>query len=218
MRTTMQGHADFKGHRCHAALYDLLVSSDKTMNRLRAEVVGSASGSVLEVGCGTGLNFAYVNWMDVESYVATEPDAFMLQKAREKASELPPEAQARLRLEEAPAESVPATDASVDVVIATLVFCTVQDMAQALAEAKRVLRPGGQLRLVEHVAGTGARGTMQRIVQPVYGWMAADCHLRRDTEAAVKAAGFELEVTERFSLGPIWPAFVGIATKPADER
>jgi hypothetical protein len=48
--------------------------------------------------------------------------------------------------------------------------------------------------------------------------MAADCHLRRDTEAAVKAAGFELEVTERFSLGPIWPAFVGIATKPADER
>jgi hypothetical protein len=75
------------------------------------------------------------------------------------------------------------------------------------------LKPGGQLRLVEHVAGQGVTGGVQAIVQPVYGWFAAGCQLRRDTEGDVRRTGFELDVLERFSLGPLWPAFTGIATR-----
>jgi ubiquinone/menaquinone biosynthesis C-methylase UbiE len=203
------------GHRWHAAFYDRLVAGDKRMAGLRDVVVGGAAGKVLEIGCGTGLDFDHVNWENVESYLATDPDVFMLQRARARASQLPPEAQSRLEVQEAPAEDLPCEDARFDTVIASLVYCTVSDLDGALAETRRVLKPGGQLRLIEHVAGHGFAGMMQRVVQPVYGWMAADCQLRRDTETAVRSAGFELEVSQRFSLGPLWPGFAGIATKPA---
>jgi SAM-dependent methyltransferase len=206
---------DFKSHRWHAAFYDRLVAGDTKMARLRDLIVGGATGNVLEIGCGTGLDFPHINWANIESYVATDPDVFMLQRAEQRASELPPESRAKLEVRVAPAEALPFDDGSMDVVVAVLVFCTVENTERALLEVRRVLRPGGQLRLVEHVAGAGFGGALQRVVQPIYGWMAADCQLRRDTEAAVRAAGFDLEVIERFSLGPIWPGFAGIATKPA---
>lgn len=185
------------------------------MARLRDLIVGGAEGRVLEIGCGTGLDLLHVNWARVESYVATDPDVFMLQRAEKRAADLPPEARAKLSFQVAPAEAVPLPDASVDAVISALVFCTVQDSQRALAEVRRVLRPRGELRLIEHVVGAGVPGMLQRVVQPVYGWMAASCQLRRDTETAVRDAGFDLKVIERFSLGPIWPGFAGVATSPS---
>ena len=183
------------------------------MARLRSIAMSGAAGDVLEIGCGTGLGFEYVPWQSVRTYVATDPDEFMLRRARKRVARLPREAQSKLRIEEAAAESLPVADASIDVVISALVFCTVKDVSRALSEVSRVLRPGGQLRLIEHVAGHGLTAALQKAVQPVYGWMAADCQLRRETEGAVEASEFELEVLERFSLGPILPGFVGVATK-----
>lgn len=203
------------GHRWHAAVYDLMVGADRKMDPLRDLIAGGATGRVLEIGCGTGLNLTHVNWANVESFDATEPDIYMLRRAREKAATLPQEIQAKIQFYEIPAEALPFDDASVDVVIATLVFCSVSQLDRALAEVWRVLKPGGRLRLIEHVGGDGFTGGLQAVVQPVYGWFAAGCQLRRDIENEVRRAGFDLEVTRRFSLGPIWPAFVGIATKPA---
>jgi ubiquinone/menaquinone biosynthesis C-methylase UbiE len=202
-------------HRWHAAFYDRVVGFDHKMGPLRDLIVGGAEGRVLEVGCGTGLSLAHVNWPAVERYDATDPDVHMLQRAREKADALPPELRVKVALQEAPAERLPFADGSFDAVITSLVLCTVVDLDAALAELKRVLVPGGELRLIEHVGGEGFAGGLQAVVQPVYGWFAAGCQLRRDIEGAVRRAGFELEVMRRFSLGPIWPGFAGVATKPA---
>lgn len=203
-------------HRWFAATYDFLSKMDeKKTGPLRDFAAGGASGKVLEMGAGTGLNFDHFDWSKVESLDATEPDLHMLKRAQAKLEALPAEVQSKVKLTEAPAEALPIADGSIDVAVATLVFCTVADPDKAFAEAWRVLRPGGQLRLVEHVAGQGFSGGLQRVVQPAYGWVSAGCKLRRDTEADARGVGFDVEVMQRFSLGPLWPGFAGIATKPA---
>jgi ubiquinone/menaquinone biosynthesis C-methylase UbiE len=202
-------------HRWFAATYDFFSKMDeKKTSPMRDFAAGEASGKVLEMGAGTGLNFDHFDWSKVETLDATEPDLHMLKRAQTKLEALPAEVQSKVKLHEAPAEALPFPDGSMDVVVATLVFCTVADPDKAFAEAWRVLRPGGQLRLIEHVVGQGFSGGLQRVVQPVYGWVSAGCKLRRDTEADARRAGFDLEVTQRFSLGAIWPGFVGVATKP----
>ena len=201
-------------HRWFAALYDILAKMDEKKARpIREFVAGSAAGRVLEVGCGTGLNLEHYDWRNAVSLDATEPDVFMLRRAEARATKLPTSVRSRVQLQEAPAEALPFDNEHFDTVVATLVFCTVSDSAQALAEVRRVLKPAGELRLFEHVQAAGRTAKVQRLVQPMYGWMAAGCRLSRDTESAVRAAGFELEVKDRMELGPLWPAFVGVARK-----
>jgi ubiquinone/menaquinone biosynthesis C-methylase UbiE len=172
---------------------------------------GGASGRVLEIGCGTGLNFALYNWPEVEIIEAAEPDPHMLKRADAKREALAPGDRSKLRLTQAPAEALPFPGASFDCAVVCLVLCTVSDVQQALAELKRVMKPLGEARLVEHVAADGTAGTVQRVVQPVYGWLSAGCQLHRHTEDAIRRAGFNLEVTERTNFGPLFPAFAGIA-------
>jgi ubiquinone/menaquinone biosynthesis C-methylase UbiE len=200
------------GHRLYAALYDFGVGlAEKRLAPLRDLVAGDATGRVLEIGCGTGANLAYYRWAALESLEATEPDRFMLARAETKARKLPLLAREKLRLSQAPAESLPFADGHFDAVVATLVLCSVAQPEQALREIRRVLKPGGVLRLLEHVRGQGTEARIQRIVQPVYGPLAADCHLDRPTEALLTAADFRLEVLQRPRLGPLFPAFVGLA-------
>jgi ubiquinone/menaquinone biosynthesis C-methylase UbiE len=197
-------------------MYDRMAKTDeKRMGPIRDTVAGGATGRVIEIGCGTGLNFAHYDWSQVERLDATEPDVYMLRRAQARAAALSTEAQSRLTLHEAPAESLPFPDASFDCAVATLVLCTVRDQQQTLVELLRVLRPGGQLRLVEHVLADGFTAKVQKTLQPVYGWMMAGCHMTRDTASAIREAGFELEITgPRESFGPLWPGFIGVATKP----
>jgi SAM-dependent methyltransferase len=203
-------------HRWYAAVYDSILSrgSEKKLAPIRKEVAGGAAGRVLEVGCGTGANFAFYDWSKVESLVATEPDPFMISRAYAKLALLDDATRARVSLQQAPAEALPFEDSSFDCIVATLVYCTVSDLARSLAEAHRVLRPGGTLRLAEHVASTGFEAGVQGLIQPVYGWLAAGCHLNRHTEDAVRAAGFTLDVTQLTRLGPLYPTVIGVATKP----
>ncbi|HEX5371083.1 MAG TPA: methyltransferase domain-containing protein, partial [Dehalococcoidia bacterium] len=117
--------------------------------------------------------------------------------------------------QEVAAEQLPFGDASIDFAVVTLVLCTVANPARSLAELRRVLKPGGELRVIEHVKAQGFWANVQRLVQPVYGWVAAGCHLDRNTEQQLRDAGFELQVTERLSLGgPLWPMFVAVARRP----
>ena len=199
-------------HRWFAAFYDPIDRmDDKRMIPLRKRMLEGLSGIVLEVGCGTGRNFELYDWAQVESLEATEPDPFMLGRARNKLEGLSEDARAKVSLTEAPAEALPFPDGHFDAVVSCLVLCTVADLARALREMRRVLKPRGELRLLEHVAADGRWRKVQAAVQPVYGWMSAGCRLDRRTEDAVRAAGFTLEVSERTSFSPLHPAFLGVA-------
>jgi SAM-dependent methyltransferase len=136
----------------------------------------------------------------------------MLQRAVEKRDALPPDVRQRVTLHQAPAESLPFPDAAFDCAVSALVLCTVSDQPKAIAELRRVLKPQGVLRLMEHVrAESTAAMTVQRAIQPVWGWTAAGCHLDRPTEASLEAAGFDLQVERRLRPMPILPMFVGEA-------
>jgi SAM-dependent methyltransferase len=136
----------------------------------------------------------------------------MRQYIEPKLAALPADIRDRIHLSDAPAEALPYEDATFDCAVVTLVLCSVEDTTAALSELRRVLKPNGELRLLEHVAAGGAWGRIQRIIQPAYGWTSGNCHLRRDTETLLREAGFEVTVTDRPKLGPLWPAFTATAT------
>jgi SAM-dependent methyltransferase len=202
-------------HPIYAAGYDIAARlTEPRLAPLRDLVAGEATGRVLEIGAGTGANFEHYAWARVEAVDATEPDPYMLKRAIARSKRLPLLAREKLTLNDAPAEALPYPDAGFDTVVATLVLCTVADLDAAIAEVRRVLKPGGSLRLLEHVAGHGFEAKAQRFVQPVYGWLAAGCHLTRDSEDALGRGGFEVEVLRRERFGPLAPALVGVAHKP----
>lgn len=192
-----------KGHRLLAATYDWLTRGGerRLLGKIRLGLVGAASGRILELGAGTGANFPYYEWDRVTSVVATEPDPYMLRRARERARRygLP------IELHQYPAEALPFPDASFDTVVATLVFCTVADPRRALTEIRRVLTPGGSFRFVEHVrAPGGLAASLQDLIDPVWTRLAAGCHLNRQTTATVEAAGFEVAMLAEHHL-PLTP-------------
>lgn len=173
--------------------------------------MGDLSGRVLEIGVGTGASFEY--YPPDAQVVGTEPDPYMLERARRRLAE---NGRQNIELRQAPAERLPFDDASFDHVVSTLVLCTVLDVPQALAEARRVLRPDGTFRFMEHVRNDDSRfwGTVQDRITPVWRWFAAGCHPNRRTEQAIRDAGFRIEWVERMRIGPGTPAIYGVA-RPA---
>ena len=185
-----------KGHKWFAALFDKLSESHERtfMKEIRPRIVGGARGRVLEIGAGTGHSIPYYAGNKFEELVITEPDPYMMQRLREKFDRVSIEAQ----VVEAPAEELPFPDASFDSVLSVHVFCSVQDVAQSLAEVRRVLKPGGQFRFFDHVRSRNAAGALaQDIVLPVWRWFGAGCHPNRDIACAVEKAGFRLLEHER---------------------
>ncbi|HLG11749.1 MAG TPA: class I SAM-dependent methyltransferase [Dehalococcoidia bacterium] len=202
-------------HRWFAFIYAKFIepSDRKTVGPLRRFAAGGAHGRVLEIGAGTGANLDFYDWSRVDSLEMTEPDPFMAQRIQPRLEGLPADVRAKVHVSDAPAEQLPFGDGEFDCAVVTLVLCSVSDPAAAIAELRRVLKPGGELRLVEHVKGEGKRAAFQSIVQPVYGWTSGNCQLSRRTEDALRAGGFEVNVTQRTALGPLWPAFVGTASR-----
>jgi ubiquinone/menaquinone biosynthesis C-methylase UbiE len=199
-------------HRWFAALYDLSARLNaKADARLRLPTVSQAAGQVLEIGFGTGLNLAYYDWSKVDSLEATEPDVYMLRRAEARLRRLPETVRSKVRLQEAPAEVLPFPDASFDCVVSMLVFCTVSDPQRAMAEVRRVLKPEGRLLLTEHVRAEGLRARLQTLVRPAWSWMAAGCQIDRPTETALRQAGFEVDIEQRFGLAVLLPAIRGVA-------
>lgn len=184
------------------------------MGPLRKAAAGGAHGRVFEPGAGTGANLEHYDWERVERLDLAEPDPYMRRHIEPKLAALPADVRARVHLSDAPAETLPFDDATFDCAVVTLVLCSVADPARSLSELRRVLKPGGELRLIEHVAADGAWGRVQRAIQPVYGWTSGGCQLHRSTEDALRDAGFDVNVTQRLKLGmPIFPAFAGTAAK-----
>lgn len=176
---------------------------------LRRRNLGELSGTIVEVGAGEGANFAF--YPDaVSQVVAVEPESYLRERAAVRTTE-------RVRLVDGTAERLPVADAEADAVVFSLVLCSI-DQAQALAEARRVLRPGGEIRFLEHVAA--GPGTLRRVQSAldatVWPLLAGGCHCARETEQAIVDAGFEITRIERFAFprgarSPVSPVIIGRA-------
>lgn len=162
------------------ALYDTIVASRKR------ELFGSLSGTVLELGPGSGVNIPYLRC--ASHWIGVEPNPYFHRRIRRTLRRLGVSGEIRPGL----AERIPAPDASVDAVIATLVLCSVNSLPDALREIRRVLRPGGEFCFLEHVAApeqTGMRA-VQRAVRPLWKTIAGGCLPDRETWKEIERAGF----------------------------
>lgn len=151
----------------------------------------------MELGIGTGTNLPLYS-PAVERVVGIDPDEVMLGQAQRRARK--PSFPVELVL--ATAEDLPFEDGSFDAVISTLVFCTVADPPTALKEVRRVLKSGGEFRLLEHVKVSQERiGWLQEKSTPLWKHVAGGCHLDRETLSMVQEAGFEVERVEHHLQG-----------------
>ena len=164
----------------------------------RAEMLAGLAGTAVEIGAGSGLNFAHYP-STVSQVFAVEPEAH-LRKFAETAAQ---SASVAVTVIDGTAEAVPLPDASCDAAVCSLVLCSVPDQAAALAEIKRLLRPGGELRFYEHVIDASPKfARFQRRIDLVHPYVGGGCHVTRDTEAAMVAAGFEISQLRRFRFAP----------------
>ena len=173
-----------------AVIYEpLMQATEKGGNAARrAAVLAHARGTVVELGAGTGLNLSYYP-PDVE-LVLTEPEPPMARRLLGRLQQSGRQAPVL----QAPADRIPLPDSSVDTVVCTLVLCTVPDLDATLTEIRRLLRPDGQLLFIEHVAaepGSRLRRWQDRLERP-WRRLAHGCHTNRDTEYALRNAGFAL--------------------------
>lgn len=169
--------------RFTAAIYDpfLWIGERRGMRHRRAALLSGGSGRVLEIGAGTGLNFAHYPG-EVEELILTEPVPAMYERLRRRAG-----ADRRVTVMAAAGDSLPVETASVDVVISTLVLCTVPEVDPVLAEVARVLKPGGRLLFCEHVRAEGRRAARhQDRWADAWAAFAQGCRCNRDTLAALQ--------------------------------
>ena len=186
-----------------APAYDRMSRSSEEagLGAMRGDLLADASGRVLEIGAGTGVNFPHYG-SGVESLVVTDPEPPMLRRLQEKAREQAPSAE----VQQAPAEDLPFEDASFDTVVSTLVLCGV-DQERSLGEIRRVLRPGGRLLFLEHVRSDDPgvarlQDRMNRLNRFLVG-----CECNRQTLAAIEGAGFTISQVEN-AMTPKAPKFV----------
>jgi ubiquinone/menaquinone biosynthesis C-methylase UbiE len=167
----------------------------------RRRLLAGLTGRVLEVGAGNGLNFPHYP-ATVTEVLAVEPEPYLRRLALAAAHKAP----VPIRVTDGIAEALPAPDAAFDAVVASLVLCTVADPDRALAEVRRVLRPGARLRFYEHVRATDPRlARWQDRLERPWSWLVGGCHPNRDTVAAITAAGLHIVALDRFEL-PAMPA------------
>jgi SAM-dependent methyltransferase len=155
--------------------------------RQRAKVVPLAAGRVLELGIGGGLNLAFYDPAKVSEVIGVDPSA----ELRTRAEAAPRAEGLKVSILDSAAEALPFDTASFDSVVCTFTLCSVHSPMSALAEAGRVLKPGGRLFFCEHglAPDAGVVGWQKRI-EPVWKRLAGGCHLTRPITDAIEAAGF----------------------------
>jgi ubiquinone/menaquinone biosynthesis C-methylase UbiE len=182
----------------------------------RRVMLDGLAGRVIEVGAGNGRNFAHYP-PAVTEVIAVEPEPTM----RTLATAAARAATAPVRVVAGTAAALPGGDGEYDAAVTSLVLCSVPDQVAALAEIRRVLRPGGELRFLEHVAAeTPGLRRLQRLADAtLWPRLLGGCHTGRDTAAAIAAAGFTVDRLDRFRFpegrfaGPAAPHILGRATR-----
>ncbi|MGH9125769.1 MAG: class I SAM-dependent methyltransferase [Acidimicrobiales bacterium] len=160
----------------------------------RREALAGLAGRVVEVGAGSGLNCAYYP-SEVTEVVAVEPEPYLRAKARQAAADAP----GHVTVVDGAAEHLPLEDGGFDAGVVSQVLCSVPDQKSALAELHRVLRPGGELRVYEHVRADNAKlARLQDRADWIWPMLFGGCHPNRDTMAAIEAAGFGITEQRRF--------------------
>jgi ubiquinone/menaquinone biosynthesis C-methylase UbiE len=182
--------------RGFAALYDraFAATEEAGLREMRRQALAGAEGRTIDIGAGTGANLGLFPGAVTELILA-EPDPHMFKRLRAKA------AQEDASVIDAPAEHLPFEDASFDTAAFTLVLCTVPNPAAALAEASRILKPGGKLLFLEHVRGedAGLARWQDRLEKP-WRFLADGCHCNRDTVATIEASPLSVEHVEQDEL------------------
>jgi ubiquinone/menaquinone biosynthesis C-methylase UbiE len=196
--------------RFFAAVYDPFMRRTERacLQDWRQELLSPLEGRVLEIGAGTGANVnAYPR--SLERLVLTDPDEHMVKRLERRiVDEWPKNGSSPGGLPGNPeivvagVDALPFEDASFDVVVSTLVLCSVPEPTAALAEIRRVLRPGGSLVFLEHVAAEDApkRLRWQRRVEPLWSRIAGNCHLTRTTGDTIAKAGFTIDTLKKESM------------------
>lgn len=160
------------------------------LKKYRQRTVAKARGSVLELGFGSGVNLPYYNPELIEKYYAVEPDGGLLKLAQKRINKAP----FKVEVLQMGAEQIILPDDSIDTVLSTWTLCTIPDIEAALAQARRVLKPGGQLIFVEHGLAPETRvASWQQRLTPYWKRCAGGCHLDRQTDVLLLNAGFVLQ-------------------------
>jgi ubiquinone/menaquinone biosynthesis C-methylase UbiE len=204
-----------------AAVYDRVLAPAEHAGLAdeRQQLLAGLRGHVVEIGAGTGANLVHLD-AEVERATLFEPVPEVMAKLREKLARLHASDHplpGHVRAIEAPAEALPVADGDADAVVSTLVLCTVDDLGRSLAEIRRVLRPGGSLVLIEHVAAHGFRRRVQHVIEPAWKVIGRGCHLTRETLQAVEGAGFDVSEVADWHLpggGPTGLVVAGTARWP----
>ena len=183
---------------------------------LRRENLAGLSGRVLEVGAGVGTNFAFYP-ESVVQVVAVEPEHRLAVRARAAAAG----AHVPVVVSDQAVENYSATE-PFDAVVCSLVLCSVSGPDSVLRELFSYLRPGGELRYLEHIATGGIRGRFQKLVDAtIWPRLSGNCHTHRDTEQSIRAAGFEVDDSRIEQTLPAWAPLpvsefvLGRARRPA---
>jgi ubiquinone/menaquinone biosynthesis C-methylase UbiE len=199
-------NADIAGKAANRPVFAWLYARDSASGEgrgqaeHRAELLAGVEGRVIEVGAGNGLNFRHYP-ATVTDVVAVEPERHLRRMAEGAAERAP----VPVTVIAGDAESLPAGDRSFDVAVVSLVLCSVEEQRTALAEARRVLRPGGELRFYEHVVGTTwpLKAFQVAIEKTFWPRVGGNCHPARDTAQAIRQAGFEVKQMRRFLWRPM---------------
>lgn len=200
----MNAGAGFYERRILPRLLDFAMRG-KEATRFRARLVPQARGATLEVGVGSGLNLPFYGER-VDRLVGVDPSEALLRMARKRARD----AVVPVELMADSGEALPLTDASVDTVVFTFALCTIPDPGKALREARRVLKPSGQLLFAEHglAPDEGVR-RWQRRLNPLWRRVAGGCNLDRKVDELIAAAGFRLAGLEtEYAKGPRLMSYV----------
>jgi ubiquinone/menaquinone biosynthesis C-methylase UbiE len=188
--------------------YDFMVGATerRVFAPLRAELLASLAGRVVVLGAGTGADFPYFGPRAM--VVALEPDPSMAMQAKRRIRE----SAALIELKIGDDSYLDSMDIeSVDAVVCSLVLCTIPDPERALGRIRRVLKPDGTLVVIEHVRAPGRAGRVQDVFAPLWKVVGDGCHLNRDTEEVIAAAGFSTRSlrTRRIPLSPIQTVVYG---------
>jgi ubiquinone/menaquinone biosynthesis C-methylase UbiE len=198
--------------RLFAAAYDPVMATLEhgRLGTKRRELLADLSGDIVEVGAGTGANLRHLP-DSVRHVIAVEPDPAMAERLRARAADLGRD----VEVVSAPAEALPFPDRSVNVLVTTLVLCTVRDPDAVVAELRRVLRDDGRLIVLEHVVDpVAARARLQQRLTPAWRVVARGCHLDRDTRDTLARGGFDVSEVTPWQLsarGPTVAAVSGVA-------
>ena len=169
-----------------------LAMRNKALDHYRRKTISSARGVVLEVGVGSGLNLPLYG-RAVDRVYALDPSTELLDSARHRARD----AVVPTALVRASAEQIPVAGSLFDTIVMTWTLCSIPDPASALAEMRRVLKPGGQLLFVEHGRSLeNGVARWQRRLTPCWTWISGGCHLDRKTDDLLRAAGFQINSLE----------------------